>query len=216
MSETWEKAQEFETTWWGDCCMTYGEESKQRVYASRMGLVERQIDGRWPVYDLGNKSVLDFGGGPTSILLKCVNFRAGTIIDPIHWPRWVAERYRAHGVACIPVRGEDWEWESEWEAKHKDLLEGMRYDEGWMYNCLQHTEDPERVVRNLRDSAKVLRIFEWVNAEVNEGHPHSISAENLRRWLGSSTMPAYGIVEAVDENGAVGEAFYTSIAPEAL
>jgi 2-polyprenyl-3-methyl-5-hydroxy-6-metoxy-1,4-benzoquinol methylase len=34
------------------------------------------------------------------------------------------------------------------------------YDEVWIYNCLQHTQDPELIIQNAKKSAKILRIFE--------------------------------------------------------
>jgi len=69
----WQQAQEWEFGWWGNCVNTYGEETKQLLYAARMGLTAFH-DGKSPFnFDLGGASVLDIGGGPSSLLLKCTN-----------------------------------------------------------------------------------------------------------------------------------------------
>ena len=97
MSEAWRRAQAWERDWWGDCLNTYSEEEKQLVYANRMGLVAFH-DGKSPYnFDLGGMSVLDIGGGPCSLLLKCVNFR-GKVIDPLCFPDWVLARYELAGI----------------------------------------------------------------------------------------------------------------------
>ena len=77
----WMIAQNGESEWWGNCQNTYFEEEKQLKYARKMGL-DRTPNSQTPyVFDI-NKTVLDIGGGPTSILLKCVNVQ-GTVIDPL-------------------------------------------------------------------------------------------------------------------------------------
>ena len=56
----WEEANKWESTWWGDCTDTVNEEIKQRTYAKKIGLSE----------DFSDKTILDIGGGPVSLLLK--------------------------------------------------------------------------------------------------------------------------------------------------
>src|ERR1035441_8915336 len=66
----WQIAQKHEVNWWGNCVNTFGEETKQLVYARLMGL---QIwdDGNSPFNIMtGARTVLDIGGGPVSMLLK--------------------------------------------------------------------------------------------------------------------------------------------------
>ena len=98
MSE-WKIAQKNEREWWGKCANTYFEEEKQLKYAEKMGL-QRTPNSQTPyVYDMDGKTVLDIGGGPTSILLKCVNVH-GTVIDPLEFPAWTL----AWGELCGPGR----------------------------------------------------------------------------------------------------------------
>ena len=57
---SWKDDQEWEKNWWGNCTNTYGEEQKQLLYASRMGLSTFH-DGRSP-YNLSvSGKVLDIG-----------------------------------------------------------------------------------------------------------------------------------------------------------
>ena len=184
-------AQEFERNWWAACNFnTFGEEAKQLTYAHLMGLVNEPREGKWPVYDLAGKSVIDLGGGPVSMLLKTVNGGRLTVVDPCPYPDWVGARYEA---ACI------WQYEEGAEGFEGD----GGYDEAWCYNCLQHVEDPEAVIATARRCANQLRIFEWVETETNVGHPHSLHADELNRWLGGT-----GTVGMVNENGAVGIAYW--------
>ena len=82
LSKGWQEAQRWELGWWGDCTNTYGEEEKQLLYASRMGLKSFH-NGKSPYnFDLDGMSILDIGGGPVSLLLKCINFRKAKVVDP--------------------------------------------------------------------------------------------------------------------------------------
>lgn len=169
----WNKEQQFEKEWWGDCLNTFGEEEKQIVYAERMGL-KIFHDGRSPYnFDLGGVSVLDIGGGPVSILLKCKNV-TGTVMDPCSYPDWVAKRYEQAGIEYMRERGET------------IILPQRLFDEVWIYNVLQHVDDPARVIKNARSCSKVLRIFEWIENGISEGHPHNLTEKELNKWLGGA------------------------------
>jgi len=73
--------QDFEADWWGSCANTYGEESKQIVYARLMNLSPQNLDGHWPVYDIDGGSVLDIGGGPSSMLLVGAFLKGADLSD---------------------------------------------------------------------------------------------------------------------------------------
>ena len=161
--------QEFERKWWGTCQNTYGEETKQLVYARLMGL-EFSHDGNSPYsIDMQGKSVLDIGGGPSSLLLKCRNLKDGYIIDPCLYPSWVSERYRAARIKYARGKGE--------------LIGNFDVDEVWIYNVLQHVIDPEKIIKNAKVAAPVLRIFEWIDIPPHEGHPHLLTATDLNIWI---------------------------------
>lgn len=193
-SREWQEAQAWEAGWWGTCANTFGEEAKQITYAHRMGLVNvGQSGGYWPLYDLAGRKVIDLGGGPVSILLKCINVGPSTVIDPAVYPPWVAERYRQTGINYHRV-----------QAETVTAASG-RYDEAWLYNVLQHVIDPEKIVANARALAPVVRIFEWIDLPPYQGHLHTLTEAALNAWLGRP-----GTVETITENGIeAGRAYYT-------
>lgn len=182
--------QDFERTWWGDCANTYGEETKQLVYAKRMGLRTHYQDGKGPFIDLMFKSVVDLGGGPVSLLLKTTNAGHRLVVDPCAYPAWISARYMRAGIEYHQRRAEY-------------FIPDMPVDECWLYNVLQHVEDPQLIIQRARNAAKVVRIFEWINIPAHEGHPHELKAAALDSWLGG-----VGSVEQMNEGGCVGTAYY--------
>jgi hypothetical protein len=195
---SWADHQRYEAEWWSTCHNTFAEESKQISYAYRMGLVvvpDPTGNERWPMYDLAGKSVLDIGGGPCSLLLKTFNGESGNggrvVVDPCDYPEWVEARYHSAGIGWAKRRGEDTGTFPE-------------FDEVWVYNCLQHVEDPAKIVQNARGLGAVVRAFEWVNVGVCAGHPWNLTAELLDEWYGGR-----GTVERMTgENACYGTAWY--------
>lgn len=194
-------AQDFEAGWWGNCANTFHEEEKQTVYARHMALDSHFLvpgAAHPPTYDLGGRRVLDIGGGPVSMLLKTVNSPLRAVIDPCPYPRWVGQRYDAAGIEYMPLRGED-------------LALREAFDEVWIYNVLQHVDDPGLVIErawaaldSTSDETSVIRMFEWIGVPAHEGHPHELTEAALNGWLGRA---APGYVAQVNERGAVGRAF---------
>lgn len=166
----WNTAQNWEKDWHGTCQNTYGEEEKQLLYANRMGL-RTFHNGKSPYnFDLEGKSVIDIGGGPCSLLLKCVNGKRLTVVDPLEFPGWVGLRYVIAGIDHQSIKAED-------------IIE-TGYDLALIYNVLQHTDNPDIIIKNALRVAKEVRIFEWIDTPTNEGHPHTLTEEKLNKWLG--------------------------------
>lgn len=186
----WDDDQQWESEWWGNCSNTFGEETKQITYAHRMGLINSPYNGRWPEYDLDGKSVLDIGGGPVSMLLKTRNASVRTVVDPCTYPEWVHARYMEVGIQYVVAPGEQ-------------LIIDHIFDEVWIYNVLQHVQDPALIIANAKRSGKLIRLFEWIDFPAHVGHPHELKADLLREWLGG-----VGHSEHMNENGCHGLAFY--------
>lgn len=168
----WKKAQIWERKWWDKCLNTFFEEEKQLVYADRMGLT-RSPSAKTPYqFDMEDKSVLDIGGGPVSLLLKCVNVR-GYVVDPLmdKFPKWVKKRYRRAKILTADRRGEV-------------LSKHPKVDEVWIYNCLQHTENPKKIIEVAKEVGDLIRMFEWVDTEISPGHPSVLREKKLNKWLG--------------------------------
>lgn len=182
---------DYEANFWGNCANTYHEEQKQVAYALRMGLPPIWDCVHPPTFDLEGRSIIDIGGGPVSLLLKSVNGGRCVVADPAPWPSWVRQRYKECGIEFWSMAGES------------ESITGYSFEEAWIYNVLQHVQDPELVITNARSIAKVIRIFEWIDISAYEGHPHELARESLEKWLG-----APGFVADVNEGGAVGRAFY--------
>lgn len=195
MDKNWQKAQNWEAKWWGDCLNTYGEEEKQIVYAQKMGLKWFHNTKSPYNIDLEGRSVLDIGGGVTSLLLKCVNRGECYVSDPIlvYAPDWITLRYSSAKIEPLIVPGEEL------------LIEApdIQVDEVWIYNCLQHTSNPELICKNALKMGKIVRVFEWIDAHTNEGHPHMLTEENLNKWLGGE-----GRVEMLNHHTLRGKAYY--------
>lgn len=190
-TDEWVMAQEFERSWWSDCANTFSEETKQLTYAFKMGLVAYNDGGHWPVYDCVSQRILDLGGGPSSLLLKCHNLGpASMVADPCAYPAWVTERYQAAGIGL-------------WRMKAEDLNFHVNFSECWIYNVLQHVEDPEKIIFNARRAAPLIRIFEWIDMPPCEGHPQMLTEPELNHWLGGE-----GSTEHLNENGCYGRSYY--------
>lgn len=186
----WNKEQQWEKEWHGNCVNSYNEETKQFVYARKMGL-RFQHDGKTPYnFDMEQKSILDIGAGPYSLLLKCSNFSKATAADPCDYPKWVYERYHSANIETMIVSGE------------KISLENI-YDEVWIYNVLQHVQDPEKIIQNAKNHSKIIRLFEWIENGISPGHPHNLTKIDLDKWLGGD-----GKAENLNESGCVGLSYY--------
>lgn len=187
----WKGHQVFEADWWGNCANTFGEEAKQLTYAHRLGLINDPRNGKWPVYDMRGRSVVDLGGGPVSMLLKCINLDPmSVVVDPCPYPRWVEARYKEAGIRYKRMPAEEYSEQGQSEA--------------WIYNVLQHVIDPEKIIDNAKRSARVIRLFEWIDIPPHPGHPHELTEANLSKWLGGKGT----VEEFKGENGLFGKAFY--------
>jgi len=194
----WEEHQAWEAEWWGNCINTFGEEGKQISYAHRMGLINQPRGETWPSYDLQGKRILDIGGGPVSMLLKCVNGSRMVVVDPCKYPDWVASRYETAGIKYYIKNGED-----------VDVTMGV-FDEVWIYNVLQHTREPDKIIQNAKKVAPILRIFEIIDVPSCPGHPHELKAHKLTEWINQGQENTqHGTVEAIKgENALWGTFFY--------
>ena len=131
----------FEAEYWGNCVNTLDEDLKQFLYAKAMRIPKLNAFS----YTVGGKKILDIGGGPTSLLLKTKDHGGSKVVDPIKYPQWTIDRYNSHNI--------------EYEQKPGEDITDTGYDEVWIYNCLQHVIDPQKIIENAKKAAPVLRIF---------------------------------------------------------
>lgn len=179
-----EQDHEFEMAYWGDCCNTFDEEQKQFVYSRFLGLKRIHYS-----FDVEGKAILDIGGGPVSLLLKAVNLKKGKVVDPLPYPKWTIARYAEKNIEYCQLGGEE--------------ITETGWDEVWIYNCLQHVDDPALIINNALKAGKLLRIFEWIDIPPHPGHPHELTREKLDNWLGTR-----GDTVTLAEGGCYGRAYY--------
>jgi hypothetical protein len=163
---------------------------KQLKYAEKMGLKFFHNTKSPYNIDMEGKSVLDIGGGPVSMLLKCENVKEGVVVDPCDYPDWVMGRYQIAGITFVKSRGED-------------ITLPQVFDEVWIYNVLQHCEDVQKVIENAKKCSKVIRIFEWVDNGISLGHPNNLTELDLNKWLGGE-----GKVEWLNEFNLKGKCYH--------
>lgn len=173
-----------EKSYWGDCCNTFDEDQKHYVYGKYMGLTQEHYS-----FNVSGARIIDIGGGPSSMLLKTRNLKEGLVVDPISYPEWTRARYALKNISVDVACGED--------------INHTGWDQVWVYNCLQHTIDPQKIIHNAKKSAKVLRLFEWVDVPAHDGHPHELTRNALDRWIGS-----HGKTIRLSERGCYGTAYY--------
>lgn len=176
---------DFEVSYWGNCCNTFDEDQKHYVYADLMGLKIQHYS-----FILSDVKVMDIGGGPSSMLLKSKGIREGSlVVDPIEYPSWTRDRYSMMGIDVMVDLGEN--------------VTQTGFDEVWIYNCMQHAIDPEKIIYNAKRAAPVLRLFEWIDIPAHDGHPHELTEDSLNRWIG-----AQGSTVQLGQQGCYGKAYY--------
>jgi len=166
--DEWLKHQESERRFWAyEKNVTY-DTVKEQAYVSFLGLDKLR---KGPYFDMQGKSVLDIGGGPVSLLLRCINFSKAVVLDPCKFDQWHLDKYKRNGIEFVNQKAEDY-------------VPNQKFDEVWIYNVLQHVQDPEKVVGMAKKAAKLVRVFEWRDTPVSEGHPHTFTTEKLDALFG--------------------------------
>lgn len=119
--------------------------------------------------DLKGKSVIEIGPGRIAALLFCTDWGKAYIFEPTHY----------EGVSHLYDR-EDMELCNHTIEESKLPM----VDEVWLFNVLQHVQDPDLLISKCKASAKVIRFFEPVDLPVNNEHPFTFSVEDFRGYFG--------------------------------
>ena len=154
------------------------EMDKQTFYAKHVGLFSWEEESPY-IIDLQGKSVIEIGAGPNGLVLRCTNGRR-KVIDPLDLPNWMKERYEYFGVEYEKIKAED--------------MNEDGWDEVWVFNVMQHVEDPELSIFNIKNCAKTIRIFDWLETPTDKMHPNSFTKQWYDDKLGGN-----GTVIQVDE-----------------
>jgi hypothetical protein len=117
-------------------------------------------------------TVIDIGGGPLSLITH-YDLSLGVVVDPIMISDKYLKKYKERNILFVNKKAEDF----------LSSYDGPIMDEVWMYNCLQHTIDPEYIMKNLWKAGKYLRISEPTDTPINTAHPHSFTPEWYQNML---------------------------------
>ena len=161
----WAVDQDWERDWWGLHWAPHWDEEikKQQTYFRLMGLTDLTAVG----------SVLDVGCGPVSMLQRRSHRSGSRGVDPLAVSDETLERYLKAGVEFLNIKAEE-------------MPIDRQFDEVWCYNCLQHTDDPNEILRRMaactaRPSVHgwtvggAVRIFEWIDLGICPGHPQNLT-----------------------------------------
>jgi len=180
LEQLWADAQVWERNWW---MTAVGQHEVERF---KNGIVADMLNIR----DVSNKSVLDIGCGPFSLLQR---FRAqrAVAVDPLHYGEH-EQLYADANIERVIGCGED-----------LDVQTLGEFDEVWIYNVLQHVKDPSRILCNAAKLGKRVRLFEWVNIPAYTGHLHVLTPFLLKapfqNWV--TRHEAHGFLNHSDLNG---------------
>lgn len=125
--------------------------------------------------------VLDVGGGPSSILLRSNKghcelhdgFSEGVVIDPVKITEHQKIRYEYFGIRFIQDMAEN--ITNYYNEKH--------FDECFIYNCLQHVEDPIKILDGITKVSKKIRIAEPIHIPMDKCHLHTFTEDYFANYF---------------------------------
>lgn len=135
-------------------------------------------------------STTDYGCGPQSLLLETPGDAPAIAVDPLRFTDEDERAYERAGVTRAYVGAEDYS--------------GPKTEEGWMYNCLQHTKDWRAALTNaLTHTTRTFRMYEWVNVPTDMLHLHTLRKHELM-----SVCEAHGFAQIKSTSGDYGRIGY--------
>lgn len=166
--EDWQKENKWEMDWWGNCANTYNEQIKQDMMVGYLNL-RKYVNEKADINMMG-KSILDIGGGPVSLLLRVVGATKRVVVDPCNYPEWVKSRYEQCGINFLQILAEDMEFSD-------------KFNEVWLYNCLEHVMNPEQIAERAMMYGKKIRICEYLLKDIWPGHPQLLTKDRLDKMF---------------------------------
>jgi hypothetical protein len=185
--EEWNAAQAWEKNWWLNARQMHTQE------ISKGDAVAKFLQ----IGDVSDKSVIDIGCGPFSLLQRHPA-RYACALDPIDYQDLEAA-YDERGINRLKITGEDL-------TDHYG-----HFDEAWIYNCLQHVIDPSVILRNAIAAADCVRLFEWINMPPCQGHPHMLTLPMLCRPFEEAKWKRDLLMNAVADFGGLNGQFCVGI-----
>lgn len=135
-------------------------------------------DYKSKIFDLKNKVIVDMCGGPSSLLLRCKNFKRAMIIDPGDFPDFIVNRYKENNIEILKIPAEEFDYKILEEYKENHHIET------WFYNALAHCFQPYIILKNAMENSNIIRMIEGCNMGINIQHPQNLTQEEFEEILG--------------------------------
>jgi hypothetical protein len=130
--------------------------------------------------DLNNKTILEIGPARVSALLYCNNYGPSFIVEPTKYDD-TEHLYINKDITFIRDLYED--------------CESPIVDEIWLFNVLQHIQNPDLFIDKCKKSAKIIKFFEPINTPIETHHPHSFTFDDYVNYFGDSVKLYEGSTE---------------------
>lgn len=121
--------------------------------------------------DLEGKSIVEIGPAIIPSLLFCENYSKSYIIEPIEYPQTNHLYKDKLNISFIREPAE--------KCKFPEV------DEVWIFNLMQHVQDPDLLIKVCKENSKIIRFFEPIDYPVSIDHPFSYSFEDYVDYFGS-------------------------------
>ena len=119
--------------------------------------------------DLAGKKIMEIGPGRISGLLFCSNYNTSYVVEPTEYDG-IDHLYVNKKIEIIKERLED--------AVLPDV------DEVWIFNLMQHVQDPDLLVKKCKEKSKIIRFFEPIDLPTNTEHPFTFSKNDFVEYFG--------------------------------
>lgn len=119
--------------------------------------------------NLKGKKIIEIGPANFPALTFCYNHDESYVIEPMN---------NSYVDVCISGRNIFFYKMPAEEVEFPDV------DEIWLLNVLQHTMDPELILKKCMESAKVIRFFEPINCGTSPTHLHNFTLEYFENIFG--------------------------------
>ena len=114
--------------------------------------------------NIKNKLIAEIGPADFPALAFCDNIGYSYIVEPLP-----SDILKTFGIGIVQKKAEE--------------LSFGQCDEVWLFNVLQHVEDPDKIVENAKMAKKVI-FFEPINYGVDTCHLHNLTMEMFKDWFG--------------------------------
>lgn len=119
--------------------------------------------------NLKQKSVIEIGCARISSLFFCNNYSTSYVIEPTYYPE-ANQYYEGKNIVKIHDQAEKCNF--------------PKADEVWLFNVLDHVQNPDLIVNKAKQNSKIIRFFEPIDCGTNLEHPFSFTLNDYKKYFG--------------------------------